>query len=479
MSGQRFYDKAKEILNDATRLDNAKDFAGALPLYTAGIENMLQGMRFDTDPAFASRRATAKTYTESYMKRAEELKKLLKDGADGSSATGGGSGGATASRPPGEAGAGDDAEKEKLKGALAGAIVMEKPDIKWADVAGLEAAKDALKEAVILPVKFPQLFQGKRKPWKGILLYGPPGTGKSHLAKAVATEADSTFFSISSSDLVSKWQGESERLVRNLFEMAREKKPSIVFIDEIDSLCGARGEGNESESARRIKTEFLTQMQGVGRSTEGVLVLAATNVPWEIDGAMRRRFEKRIYISLPDAPARATMFKINLGDTPNDVTDEAFAQLGMRTEGYSGSDIATVVREALMEPLRKCRTAKFFRRDLRTGGYEPLMDNPPCARCPLDLSTAPAPRGKAFPCAACGACRVSLYDLESHELQVPIVTMADFQHVLVKSKPTVAARELVRYVDFTRQFGQDGAEGGGGGDDEGGAAAGAGGGVDE
>ncbi len=124
--------------------------------------------------------------------------------------------------------------------------------MKWDDVAGLESAKEALKEAVVLPIRFPQFFTGKRKPWKGILLYGPPGTGKSFLAKAVATEADSTFFAMSSSDLVSKWQGESERLVKQMFEMAREAKPSIIFIDEIDSLCTARSEG-ESESSRRIK----------------------------------------------------------------------------------------------------------------------------------------------------------------------------------------------------------------------------------
>ena len=126
-------------------------------------------------------------------------------------------------------------------------------------MAGLDKAKEALKETVILPHRFPQLFVGKRKPFKGILLYGPPGTGKSYLAKAVATEADSTFFSVSSADLVSKWQGESEKLVRNLFEMAREAGKAIIFIDEVDSLCGSRGEG-EAESSRRIKTEFLVQM---------------------------------------------------------------------------------------------------------------------------------------------------------------------------------------------------------------------------
>jgi vacuolar protein-sorting-associated protein 4 len=172
---------------------------------------------------------------------------------------------------------------------LEGAIVREKPNVRWDDVAGLEGAKAALREAVILPVKFPHLFTGKRQPWKGILLFGPPGTGKSYLAKAVATEVNSTFFSVSSSDLVSKWLGESERLVRNLFEMARESKPAIIFIDEVDSLCSSRSD-SESESARRIKTEFLVQMQGVGSAGDGILVLAATNLPWALDSAIRRRY---------------------------------------------------------------------------------------------------------------------------------------------------------------------------------------------
>lgn len=158
-----------------------------------------------------------------------------------------------------------------------GAILSETPNVAWDDVAGLHTAKEALKEAVILPIKFPHLFTGKRTPWRGILLYGPPGTGKSFLAKAIATEAKSTFFSVSSSDLVSKWMGESERLVKQLFSMAREAKPSIIFIDEVDSLCGTRGEG-ESEASRRIKTEFLVQMQGVGNDGAGVLVLGATNM---------------------------------------------------------------------------------------------------------------------------------------------------------------------------------------------------------
>lgn len=211
---------------------------------------------------------------------------------------------------------------------------MEKPNIKWDDVAGLDSAKEALKEAVILPIKFPHLFTGKRKPWRGILLYGPPGTGKSYLAKAVATEANnSTFFSVSSSDLLSKWLGESEKLVKNLFELARTHRPSIIFIDEVDSLCSARSD-TESESARRVKTEFLVQMQGVSNdNNDNILVLGATNIPWSLDSAIRRRFEKRIYIPLPEAAARKAMFKLHLGNTPNSLNEHDYTELGNRSDG--------------------------------------------------------------------------------------------------------------------------------------------------
>mmetsp|Transcript_55927 Transcript_55927/g.77092 ORF Transcript_55927/g.77092 Transcript_55927/m.77092 type:complete len:259 (+) Transcript_55927:283-1059(+) len=255
-----------------------------------------------------------------YMGRAEYIKKQVLDKPTGPEPSKGGTG--QKKKPQGGEGDKneDDEEESKLEGALSNAIVTDKPNVAWDDVAGLEAAKESLKEAVILPVKFPQLFQGERKPWRGILLYGPPGTGKSFLAKACATECDGTFFSVSSSDLVSKWMGESEKLIKQLFKMARDKKPSIIFIDEVDSLCGSRSEG-ENDSSRRIKTEFLVQMQGVGNDMDGILVLGATNVPWELDNAIRRRFEKRIYISLPEANARAICFKLKTGDTPNNCSE--------------------------------------------------------------------------------------------------------------------------------------------------------------
>ena len=310
-------------------------------------------------------------------------------------------------------------------------------------------------QTVILPVRFPQLFTGKRRPFKGILLYGPPGTGKSYLAKAVATESDSTFFSVSYADLISKWQGESERLVRNLFELARESDGgrAIIFLDEVDSLCGSRSEG-ESDSMRRVKTEFLVQMDGVGVGKSDVLVLGATNIPWELDAAIRRRFEKRVYIPLPDAEARTFMVRLNMGDTPSNLTDFDYDRLGEMTEGASGSDIKVMVKEALMEPLRRCQQAKQFCSD-GDGFLIPCSTYPSCQHCPPKLNSDRP--GQNYNCKKCGAQRMTLWDVPPEKLKAPDVSVDDFKSVLKHSVQSVSDEELMRYDDWTEQFGQEGA----------------------
>ena len=143
--------------------------------------------------------------------------------------------------------------------------------------------------------------------------------------------------------------------------MARENKPSIIFIDEIDALCGPRGEG-ESEASRRIKTEMLVQMDGVGKDSKGVLILGATNIPWQLDAAIRRRFQRRVHISLPDLAARTTMFKLAVGDTKTALKTEDYRELARAAEGYSGSDVAIVVQDALMQPVRKIQQATHFKK---------------------------------------------------------------------------------------------------------------------
>ncbi|XP_013404811.1 vacuolar protein sorting-associated protein 4A isoform X2 [Lingula anatina] len=441
MSNSTSLQKAIDIVTKATEEDKKKNYEEALRLYEHGVEYFLHAIKYEAHSDKAKESIRAKCV--SYLDRAEKLKqhvsgkkqKPVKDGSSGGNKKKG-------DNDSSDSDSEGNAEKKKFQTQLEGAIVMEKPNIKWDDVAGLDGAKEALKEAVILPIKFPHLFTGKRQPWRGILLYGPPGTGKSYLAKAVATEANnSTFFSVSSSDLVSKWLGESEKLVKNLFEMAREHKPSIIFIDEVDSLCSSRSD-NESESARRIKTEFLVQMQGVGNDNEGILVLGATNIPWVLDSAIRRRFEKRIYIPLPEAPARATMFQLHLGNTPNSLTQEDFRELGLRTEGYSGADISIVVRDALMQPVRKVQTATHFK---RVRG--PSRDNPDMIV--NDLLTPCSPGDPQ-------AMEMNWVDVPGDKLFEPVVSMSDALNSLTRSKPTVNEEDLKKLEAFTNDFGSEG-----------------------
>ncbi|CAN1145793.1 Katanin p60 ATPase-containing subunit A-like 2 [Linum perenne] len=246
----------------------------------------------------------------------------------------------------------DSAETRALAEGLCRDIIRGSPDVKWEHIKGLENAKRLLKEAVVMPIKYPKYFTGLLSPWKGILLFGPPGTGKTMLAKAVATECKTTFFNISASSVVSKWRGDSEKLIKVLFELARHHSPSTIFIDEIDAIISQRGEGRgEHEASRRLKTELLVQMDGLMRTNELVFVLAATNLPWELDGAMLRRLEKRILVPLPEPEARRAMFEELLPsgsdeDLPYDILME-------RTEGYSGSDIRLLCKEAAMQPLRR------------------------------------------------------------------------------------------------------------------------------
>ncbi|CDJ26359.1 hypothetical protein CFC21_041989 [Triticum aestivum] len=247
----------------------------------------------------------------------------------------------------------ESAETRNLAETLLRDIIRGSPDVKWESIKGLETAKRLLKEAVVMPIKYPKYFTGLLSPWKGILLFGPPGTGKTMLAKAVATECKTTFFNISASSIVSKWRGDSEKLVKVLFELARHHAPSTIFLDEIDAIISQRGEArSEHEASRRLKTELLIQMDGLTKTDELVFVLAATNLPWELDAAMLRRLEKRILVPLPEAEARHAMFEEFLPSTP-DTMKIPYDVLVENTEGYSGSDIRLVCKEAAMQPLRR------------------------------------------------------------------------------------------------------------------------------
>ncbi|KAJ7243078.1 P-loop containing nucleoside triphosphate hydrolase protein [Mycena rebaudengoi] len=202
--------------------------------------------------------------------------------------------------------------------------------------------------------------------------------------------------------------------------MAREMKPAIIFIDEIDSMTGARGDG-DSDASRRLKTEFLVQMDGVGHDDTGVLVIGATNIPWQMDLSIKRRFQKRIYIPLPSLDARHRMFELHVGATPCELMPEDFRSLAEKTEGYSGADIAIVVQDALMQPIRKFIAATHFKRVSAE-----------------DEDGVPTEKWMSY----------ALFE--------PKLTLGDFTKSLASVRPTVVQADIERHAKWTEEFGNDG-----------------------
>ncbi|XP_047044688.1 katanin p60 ATPase-containing subunit A1-like [Lolium rigidum] len=286
-------------------------------------------------------------------------------------------------------------------------VLDSTPGVRWDDVVGLSEAKRLLQEAVVLPLWIPEYFQGIRQPWKGVLMFGPPGTGKTLLAKAVATECRTTFFNVSSATLASKWPGEGERMVRCLFELARAHAPSTIFIDEIDSLCTSRGASGEHESSRRVKSELLVQIDGVNNSStnedgqpKNVMVLAATNFPWDIDEALRRRLKKRIYIPLPSFESRKSLININLR-TVEVSSDVNIDEVAKRTEGYSDDDLTNVCRDASMNGMRRKIAGKT--RDEIKNMSKDYLSKDPVTMCDFEEALAKVHKS------------VSPSDIEQHE----------------------------------------------------------------
>ncbi|CAN6320024.1 unnamed protein product [Urochloa humidicola] len=246
-------------------------------------------------------------------------------------------------------------ENEFEKRLLADVIPPHEIGVTFEDIGALECVKDTLKELVMLPLQRPELFNRGQlmKPCKGILLFGPPGTGKTMLAKAVATEAGANFINISMSSISSKWLGEGEKFVKAVFSLASKIAPSVIFVDEVDGMLGRRENPGEHEAMRKMKNEFMVNWDGLRtKEKERVLVLAATNRPFDLDEAVVRRLPRRLMVNLPDASNRRKILSVILAkeDLADDVDLEVIANL---TEGYSGSDIKNLCVTAAHRPIRE------------------------------------------------------------------------------------------------------------------------------
>lgn len=276
-------------------------------------------------------------------------------------------------------------------------------DISWNDIAGLKMAKETLREAVVLPLLRPDLFHGLRAAPKGILLFGPPGTGKTLIGKCIAAQAKATFFSVSASTLTSKWIGEGEKLVRALFLYARARQPSVIFLDEIDSILSKRS-STEHESSRRLKTEFLIQLEGAHTTTETdqLLLVGATNRPQEIDDAARRRFTKRLYIPLPDSDARRELLINLMKKNRNCLSDDDLVEIADAAEGFSGADMKSLCSEASFVGMRELSESQIIEVDAQ---------------------------------------------------QIRPIDVNDFRKSLQRVKPTVSPLDLQQYVEWNNQFG--------------------------
>jgi transitional endoplasmic reticulum ATPase len=262
--------------------------------------------------------------------------------------------------------------KEALKEvepSILRSVLLEVPNVKWSEIGNLEEAKQALKEAVEMPVKEPQKFRMMGiRPTKGILLYGPPGTGKTLLAKAVATESEMNFITIKGPEVLSKWVGESEKAIREIFKKAKQASPAIIFLDEIDSIAPRRGMFSDSGVTERMVNQLLTSMDGI-ENIEGVVIIAASNRPEIIDPALLRagRFDRLIYVPPPSKEARLKILEIHTRKMPLD-KDLNLPDLATRLENYVGSDIENLCREAGMIAIRENRakvTAQDFEKAMQ------------------------------------------------------------------------------------------------------------------
>lgn len=324
-------------------------------------------------------------------------------------------------------------EEQKLAEAVSDMLVTERPTETMDDIVGLSRAKEVLKTTVLMPIQLPRFYKQQNiNPFKGVLLFGPPGTGKTMIAKALANAAKAQFFLVTSNHIVSKWQGESEKNLAALFQQARVGAPSVIFVDEIDAFCVSRSaENSGTEASRRLLTQFLIQLGGfVDDSSNRVLFLGATNTPWDLDDAMMRRFQQRIYIPLPDAEHRELMIRRCMKSLGFVLSDEVIAEIVVHTDGFSSADIQTAAQDITQE-VSRLLLGEYFIRDPDTNKLIPTQQDTP------------------------GAFHQAIETITDDDLSEQPVTPdpATARRIFLASTKSVSDTNLCRFTEFARVHG--------------------------
>ncbi|HET6517541.1 MAG TPA: ATP-binding protein [Nitrosopumilaceae archaeon] len=392
LAPQELENSASKYASDAIKFDSQGARGMAIANYQKAIDSLVRLMRLypnsKLNPIYKER-------TVSYQKRIKSLQE------------------AHGVEPAVDPSASPEEQKTNLKkhqdqSDVEDLIMKEKPNVSWEEVVGLDDAKNALRESIVYPTKRPDLFP---LGWpKGLLLYGPPGCGKTILAAATASELDGYFINVDAASMMSKWLGEAEKNVSKLFHMAKdyaekEGKPVILFVDEVDSLLGSRN--SEVGGEIRTKNQFLTEMDGVNDKGKNLkmYVVGATNKPWSLDWPFLRRFQKRIYVSLPTQEARQKLFDLYTSPLRKDIKVRS-PELAKLFDGYSASDIKDVCQAAQLKAVNELFSSPDYKEPVT--GEDPLQ--------PRDL------------------------------------TMADFRAIMTRRKPSVSTEMIRAYYKWSEEF---------------------------